>query len=200
MTTPRKHLQDDGFGLIELLIAMTVMMVGLMAVVAGFSASALSLQRAGRIATAGTIADAQMERYHAIRWSSIALDSARIPLAPSGYFTDKACALACLADRQVTSYPCDEVASPQACASRTVIGADGRPYRADVYIKWGCPVPGATINTSAPYSSSDPACVPPPPAVATSRAVKVVTIVVRDARNPASALFRETSTFDRSFG
>jgi Tfp pilus assembly protein PilV len=187
--------RQDGFGLVELLIAMTVMVVGVMAVFAAFSAGALSLQRAGKIATAGTVADKQMERYRAIRYSctpepctSIALDPASIP--GSGLYTsDRACGSppACSATDQVQGSTCNVSTSPEACATRTAVGADGKRYRVDAYIMLGCAVPGDLPSTVPPCGGS-------------GRTVKVVTIVVRDPVDPSKTLFRESSTFDAALG
>ena len=54
---------EAGFGLIELLIAMTVMVVAIMAIVAAFSSGMVALNRASRASTAATLADKQMEAY-----------------------------------------------------------------------------------------------------------------------------------------
>jgi Tfp pilus assembly protein PilV len=185
--------RQDGFGLVELLIAMTVMVVGIMAVFAAFSAGALSLQRAAKVATAGTVADKQMERYRAVPYtcapqpcSSIALDGALIP-GPAPYTTDAACGAApsdCSAANQVTGATCDLSTRPEACPSRTVAGADGKRYRVDAYIKLSCAVPGDT----------------PPSCGGSSRTVKLVTIIVRDSLTPSKTLFRESSTFDAALG
>ncbi len=59
---------EGGFGLIELLIAMTVMSIGIFALVAGFSSSATTRSTGrARPSTAGALADKQMERSHSQR-------------------------------------------------------------------------------------------------------------------------------------
>jgi type II secretory pathway pseudopilin PulG len=62
---------DDGFGLIELTIAMLVLSIAIMAIFAGFSSGALALQRASRASTAATVADRKMEEFRRISYSSI---------------------------------------------------------------------------------------------------------------------------------
>ena len=65
------RLRDEGgVGLIELLIAMTVMSIGIFALVAGFSSSAATLNRASKTATAGTVADKRMEDFHRQAYSA----------------------------------------------------------------------------------------------------------------------------------
>ena len=54
---------EAGFGLIELLIAMTVMVIAIMAIVAAFSSGMVALNRASRASTAATLADIQMEGF-----------------------------------------------------------------------------------------------------------------------------------------
>ncbi len=63
----RKRLRSEGgFGLVELLIAMVMLNIGLLAVVASFSSGIVSLNRASRLTTAAVIADQQMELYRAM--------------------------------------------------------------------------------------------------------------------------------------
>lgn len=120
---------QQGFGLIELVISMTILSVALLALVAGLNSGLLSLQRSGRISTADTLADAQMERYRALKYADIRLDTAAVASANSDatYTGDTAWNAS-----QVTS-ACAGV--PPACdPKRTVTGPDGRSYRIDTYI------------------------------------------------------------------
>jgi type II secretory pathway pseudopilin PulG len=57
--------------LIELLIAMVVMSIGISAIVAGFSSGILSIRRAHDAATAGALADKQMELYRQAAFTSL---------------------------------------------------------------------------------------------------------------------------------
>lgn len=73
-TRVAKRLQSEaGFGLIELLVAMVVTNIAVMALVAGLSSSHVALVRASRITTASAIANAQLETYRAGTYSEIAL-------------------------------------------------------------------------------------------------------------------------------
>jgi type II secretory pathway pseudopilin PulG len=180
MTFQRMQRQD-GFGLMELVIAMTVLVFGIMGIVAAFSAGVISLQRASRASNAATVADAQMEAYRALSYSAIKLNGSTIPtVAP--YTTDPACGGGCAAANQVTggtaACASSAIRTDTQCASRTTIAADQESYRVDTYIKLDCGG-GSGI----------------PPGCSGSRSIKLVTIVVR---NPATAkvLFHESSTFD----
>ena len=64
---------ERGFGLIELLAAMTVLAIGILALFAMFESGIRHLTRASTITTAGALADREMENYRAIRYASIGL-------------------------------------------------------------------------------------------------------------------------------
>ena len=68
-----KRIQDQsGIGLVELLIAMTVTTVGIMALVAGFGSGIESIKRSSKTTTAGTLADRQMESMRKSAYSTLA--------------------------------------------------------------------------------------------------------------------------------
>ena len=60
---------------------MTVMTVGIMAIVAGFSSGMIALGTANRTSTAGVVADKQMEAYRALPFTKIALKSSLVGTA-----------------------------------------------------------------------------------------------------------------------
>jgi type II secretory pathway pseudopilin PulG len=63
--------KEEGFGLVELLMAILMLNIGILAIVAAFSSSSIALRRASRVATASALADAQMELYRALKYDSI---------------------------------------------------------------------------------------------------------------------------------
>jgi Tfp pilus assembly protein PilE len=164
--------REQGFGLIELLISMVMLNVAILGLVAAFSSGAFALQRAGKLSTAAAVADIQMEKFRALKYDSIALDTTALAAVPGGdvYRTDAAYAMS-----QVTT-TCTGSPLPDECApTRELAGPDGKRYRIDTYI----------INDS----------------VATSRMMKRVTIVVRDGNAlTARPLARVASTFDLATG
>lgn len=127
-------------GLVELLIAMTILAVALLALVAAFSSGALTLQRAGQTSTASALANAQMELYRGLKYDSIRLDAGSIPPVGDVYRAD-------------TAYPVSQVTTP-ACAgppvecdaSRPVTGPDNRAYRVDTYIEFETPTGGRQLK------------------------------------------------------
>ena len=135
---------EEGFGLIELLIAMLVMALGIMAIVAGFSSGMVALGNASRTGTAGTLADKQMEAYRALPYANIALTARPSPRDRDATYTGDrrttrrqpaADATAASWHRAVARRPCMPVQTPAS-------GLDARPtarsYRLDTYIAWSC--------------------------------------------------------------
>jgi prepilin-type N-terminal cleavage/methylation domain-containing protein len=74
---PRKPRlrHEEGFTLVELLIAMIVLTVGILALVAAYSSGYAALNRATRVSSARLVADQQMERFRAVQYSAIKLNT-----------------------------------------------------------------------------------------------------------------------------
>jgi Tfp pilus assembly protein PilV len=70
------RLRDErGFGMVELLAAMTVMVVGLLAVFGLFQAGMVQIRRASTETTAAALADAEMENFRALEFTALGIDS-----------------------------------------------------------------------------------------------------------------------------
>ncbi len=163
---------QEGFGLIELVMAMTILNIGLLAIVASFNSGALALRRASKVTTASVLADQQIELYRAIKYDAIRLDPGSLP-TDATYTTDRA--YTCSGCTPITTPACTGTPLPNECnASRTVPGADGRDYRLDVFI----------VNTAPPGG----------------RTMKKVTVVVRDGMDTSRTWVRQSTTFDKSTG
>jgi prepilin-type N-terminal cleavage/methylation domain-containing protein len=206
----RAKLDDErGFGLIELIMAMTIMTVALIALIGAFVAGEVSLGHSSDERTAGTIAEQQLELYRATNYCQIALtgDAAGnlTPTPASPYQSESAYSATQvttqLADSWCTNqnpaqsppystclYTLGARPSPplNACKPlQTVTGPDGRPYQVDTYITFGVggtsPIAGGIGST---YLGSE---------------VKQVTVDVRDGTT-LHQLAREVSTFDPMTG
>ena len=171
---------EGGFGLLELLVSMTMLNIGILAIVAAFNSGALALKHAGEVSTASVLGDKQMELYRAIKYTSIALDSSAVTTANSetAYQCDQANlvnpASSCGgANQQTQQLTTCATMTPQCNPRQTVTGPDGRQYRVDTYI----------VSQTPP----------------TGRAVKLVTIVVRRGTD-LKVLARVSSSFDQSTG
>jgi prepilin-type N-terminal cleavage/methylation domain-containing protein len=168
----RRAREQTGMGLIELLIAMTVLSVALLALIAAFNSGALTLQRASRISTASALADAQMELYRALAYGAIRLETTAAASADAEtaiYRADSA--------RQwpaaMSTGTCTGV--PNECnPRRSVTGPDSRSYRIDTYI--------------LPFNPAG------------TRAHKKVTVVVRDGTDLTRVYARVQSIFDAFTG
>lgn len=185
--------EEDGFGLIELVIAMSILAVGLMALVAAFSSATISVNRASGTATAAAIADSQMESFRMMIYDQVGVDTAAATLAAldTTYKNDAACYDTGTATNCTQSgSPAVKKLTPPAgttCASinvwypttlpctpsRTITGPDGKPYRIDTF-----------VSTPAAVSSAQ-------------RARKSITVVVRQG-GTSRVLARNTSTIDCS--
>jgi Tfp pilus assembly protein PilE len=166
----RLRRDDSGFGLIELLIAMMVLNIGILALFAAFNSGAVALRRAGTLATAATLANTQMERYRALTYAAIQLDTCEVGSADTTYTTDAALT------GNPTKVLTTSCASPPATENdpvRDLIGPDNKRYRIDTFIVYDSPRDG--------------------------RQLKKVTVVVREYYTTKN-LVREASTFDQSTG
>jgi type IV pilus modification protein PilV len=172
---------EDGFTLVELLIAMIVLTIGILALVAAFTSGYLALNRATRVSSAAAIADAQMERFRALKYDNIALNTS--------------CGASCAEDATYTSDAAySSTAQVTGCATtdasclptQTKTGPDGSSYRLDTFVKYNCVTGTLSTSPSLTCGSGQP------------RPVKVVTVVVRSSLLTQSV--REESTFDALTG
>jgi Tfp pilus assembly protein PilV len=247
---------EQGFGMIELVAAMTIMLIGVLAVFTLFQAGIVHLRRASTVTTAGALADAEMERFRAARYETLGLDATEVATIvtaenPDVYAADEAYALDSAAttvtggltstattlavagwsgfpaspefrvtiDSEVLivtagagtttwtverggdgTSPADHAAGATvtlservavgACSlggspctdldpSKTSTGADGKSYRVDTFVTWSQVANGGGVA---------------------GRAVKKLTVVVREPTAPYKEWARVTSIFDESTG
>jgi prepilin-type N-terminal cleavage/methylation domain-containing protein len=169
----RSQLREDtGFGLVEVIIAMTVLAIGILALFAMFESGIRQISRASTVTTAAALADREMESFVAIRYDSIGLPESLVTTAAAPYSSDPAYQAS--SSSRVGLGACGTAPCTTKVPVQTLTGADGRSYRVDTYVTWH--------------------------SVAGGRNVKRVTLVVRDVPNPAKVWARTTSTFDESTG
>jgi hypothetical protein len=170
---------EAGQGLIELIVALTLLAIAIGALLTVATSSAVSLQRSDQKGTALMLAEQQIELYRNLTYAHIQLDSASLA------HTDSVYANAHASDSTIPSGPAGEVddsasgwctpdwpSTPNSCnPSRTVLGPDHRNYRIDTYVVNFQPQAGATT-------------------------IKEVAVVVRNAQiSTLPILARATSTF-----
>ena len=167
--------RDEGFTLVELLIAMMVLTVGILALVGAYSAGYAALSRASSTSSASVLADSQMERYRALQFTAIQLDTTcgTTCSQDSTYTTDSAYS----STAQVTGCTSTDASC---LPTQTKTGPDGKSYRVDTFIAYSCS--SGTLTTS-PLSCGSGQPLP----------TKLVTVVVRNTNGGSSV--REQSTY-----
>jgi Tfp pilus assembly protein PilV len=173
---------ESGFGMLELLMAMVMLNVGILAVVAAFSSGNAALFRANRTSTAGALANKQMEYYRGLKYDNIVFMTSEwtAALADSTYTADTVYTqnmLNPVAPKALvpTVSTCPANVAAAACdPSYTTTGADHRSYRVDTYLYFDTPTSGNQL--------------------------RAVTVVVRDPNALTRSLARVSSTFDPSTG
>jgi type II secretory pathway pseudopilin PulG len=172
--------EESGFGLLELLMAMVMLNVGILAIVAAFSSGNAALARANRVSTASALADKQLESYRGLIYDNIVFKTSEWndAIANSTYTGDATY----VANMQSPVSPKGLVATLTTCPanvpanscdpSYTATGPDHRSYRVDTYLYYDAPGGGAQLKT--------------------------ITVVVRPTSGSTVPWARVTSTFDSS--
>jgi Tfp pilus assembly protein PilV len=201
---------DDGFGLVELLIAMIVLNIGILALVATFQAGALAISRSAATSNGTAVADKVMEIYRSMPNAAIYLKNPASGGSDSGGW-------------------------PNGIPNSTSIWysayqSDTAAYNGGTYFSYSTPTAGPWISTSTtganfpPIPATNSALVPSSATsiagnavqgitgpdgqtypvftyvtaltTGSTRYVKQVVVVVHDPRNTARTLARESSLFD----
>jgi Tfp pilus assembly protein PilV len=173
---------ESGFGMLELLMAMVMLNVGILAVVAAFSSGNAALSRASRVSTAGALANKQMEVYRGLRYDNIVFLTGEwnSALADSTYTADTAYTqnmLNPVAPKALvpSASACPANVPAAACdPSYTATGADHRSYLVNTYLYFDTPTSGNQL--------------------------KAITVVIRNPNDLTRTLARVSSTFDPSTG
>ena len=130
----RARKSEEGFGLIELLMSMTMLNVGILALIAAFQSGAFALQRASKLSTAAAIADIQLERYRGYKYCGILFAAADVGNLDATYTQDQyaytGTPLTPSNDPKCTGATAPADSKP----SLTITGPDSKRYRVDVYI------------------------------------------------------------------
>jgi prepilin-type N-terminal cleavage/methylation domain-containing protein len=174
MTDPARQ---DGFTLVEILIAMVVLTIAITALVAGLSSGIVGVKRAASASSAGAIADQQMEGFRGTTFDNIGTTTgASLDATYTG-------ASAYNASLMVTS-----TCAQSYCTPTQTVTSSGLQYRVDTYVNWACPAGGTVSTAVSPYTCTGE--------TVQSMALKQVTVIVRDSNNTSKILFTESSNFD----
>jgi Tfp pilus assembly protein PilV len=146
------RIRDErGFGMVELLAAMTVMLVGVLAVFSLFQAGIIQIRRASTATTAAALADAEMEKFRAIKYDTLGLDAAQT--CPSG------CSAADSVYKGDSAYAADSGTATtlggnlsSTATTLTVTSAAGFPANAEFRVKIGSEILLVTAGGSGTTS------------------------------------------------
>jgi Tfp pilus assembly protein PilV len=130
---------EQGFALVEMLIAIVIINIGLLAILLALTSGVAALRRSAETSTASAVADKQLERYRALAYSSIYLDTASLGSVDTTYTTDSAYSASQVSQ---TCSPLTAACTP----SQTVTGPDGRSYRVDTFIVSVTPSGGSAVK------------------------------------------------------
>ena len=170
----RRIVKDEsGLGIVELVIAIAIINVAIMAMFAMFQAGALSVLRASRTSNGAVVAEKQAELYRAMLYKDIQLNDSLVAAAASDSL-HTADAEWVSSTAQVQSSTCTSSLAECRPVQTAVTGADGRAYRVDTYVQAVTPASG--------------------------RAGKQVTVVVRLASDTSRVLARLTTNYDLATG
>jgi Tfp pilus assembly protein PilV len=171
---------EQGFGMVELVMAMVMLNVGILSIVAAFASGNTALARASRVATGGALADKQMEVFRGIAYTNIVQQTSEwnAAIADSSWTADTVYQQNMLSPASPkalvpTVASCPANVPTTACdPSYTTTGADSRSYRVDTYLYYDTPTGG--------------------------KQVKTITVVVRPATDTTRSYARISSTVDSS--
>lgn len=167
--------QEDGIGLVELVLALALINVALLAMVAAFNGGALSILRASRTTSAAVMAEKQMELYRSLVYVNIGLDSSLVSAAATDTLhTAETTEWAGGSQVVPANGWCTTTKTECKPVQASVTGPDGRSYRIDTYIRSVTPASG--------------------------RPVKRVTVAVRRAGSTGAPLAQLQSAFDTATG
>jgi Tfp pilus assembly protein PilV len=187
------RLRDEsGQGLLELLLAFTILTIGVGALLTLIAAGFVSLQRSDRAGTALTLAEDQIELYRGVSYPYIRLSATSLAAVSgaSQYMTANAgdssippgSSASQVLDTSTGNQVCTTADGTLCAPVQTVTGPDHHSYEIDTYVTQ-CPSVSLTACPSS--ASSDP--------------VKQVFVVVRDAgKTTLPILARDASTFSSS--
>jgi Tfp pilus assembly protein PilE len=169
---------DRGMGLVELVIAMFVLTIALLALAAGYDSAAISVHNADKKTVAAKLAASQVELYQSLQFDSIGLDQAtltNVKTSGSGSYDSVYVGDAAALSPTGTDYTilgCG--ASAQCLPVQNVTGPENHPYKLETFIR-------DAVNSGAVGTWNE----------------RFVTVIVRDRGVTGTPIvFQETTAFD----
>lgn len=132
--------EDDGFLMLELLAAVLILSVAIMAIMAGYDSAFVSMHKAARNTAASTLAQNQLELYDAIYaggygYASVGLDTTTFSsvTASNATYTSDEAGLSDAANANPYTFACGSAS--QCLPVQTLTGSDGRSYTLETFIR-----------------------------------------------------------------
>jgi Tfp pilus assembly protein PilE len=161
----RRHARSEGgFLTVELVVAIVVITIALLALMAAYDQSFFSLHSAAKTSASGQLAENQLELYASLPYSSVGLDSSTLTTkkaTDTNYSSDESALSGTGSDATITGCGSSAQCSPV----QTLTGSDGKSYKLETFIR-------LLSNPNAPTG--------------TTWNEKVVTLVVRDLSTSGS--------------
>ncbi len=125
---------EDGFLMIELVAAVLIITVALLALIGAYSLGYFAINSTAQTTQAGLIANNQLELYAAIPYASIGLDSttlASVKSTDTYYNTDETALPGSGSDATISSCGSSAQCSPV----QTITGGDHKTYKLETFIR-----------------------------------------------------------------
>jgi type II secretory pathway pseudopilin PulG len=155
----RRHARSEGgFLTVELVVAIVVITIALLALMGAYEQSFFSIHTAAKTSAAGQLAENQLELYASLPYSSVGLDSSTLTTkkaTDTNYSSDESALSGTGSDATISGCGSSAQCSPV----QTLTGSDGKSYKLETFIR-------LLSNPNAPTG--------------TTWNEKVVTLVVRD--------------------
>jgi Tfp pilus assembly protein PilV len=133
-----KRLREEhGMGLIELIAAMMVITIALLALMASYDQAFFSLHNAARKTAAASLAETQLELYNALPYTSIGLSSSLVTTAKASdaYYSTDETALTPSGTTEVSYAGCTTSLAQCKPVQASVTGSDGKHYRVETFVR-----------------------------------------------------------------
>lgn len=177
MTRLRLRNDEGGFGIVELVVAVVVITVALLALMAAYDEAFFSLHNSARRTAAASLAEQQLELYDALPYASVGLSSSLVTTAKSSdtyYSSDEAQLSPTGTD--VSNSTCTTTVAQCEPVQTSVKGSDGLYYRIETFVR-------DVTQTLQPSGSTTE---------------RDVTVIVRDPNSAHTPIvFEATTSFDQ---
>jgi Tfp pilus assembly protein PilV len=179
---------EHGQGMIEMILAMVVITIAVLALMASYDEAFFSLHSSARKTAAASLAESQLELYSAsysvqANFSSIGLSSSLVTTAKASdpfYSTDEA-SLTPSSTSEVPNPSCTTTTAQCKPVQTSVTGSDGKKYRVETFIR---------------DVSQTLTCTTTPPCPTTPE--RDVTVIVRDPNvSGTPSVYTVTAAFDQ---